>query len=173
MADPTSYCTSADVASILSEHGLVSAIDDDFDYDDTGETHFTTEAISRSAVVVINFYLCTRYNLELLTTNQYLKHANAILAAVAVAARRLQSVPTSLEMMADDIKAQLREIKRGSSDLPSTFEHYAHGPTVSNYDAELGRSIMPVRTQLEESIGSDAVDGVKRWPAGFILNYDL
>lgn len=152
MAQPTSYCTTADVESIISVHGITALADDDYTFGrDGGESQLIADSISRAAVVSMNFYLTTRYDLNAISNNQWLRWANAMLAAADIAMRRLHDIPKSLKESVTEIRLQLRQINRGYMALPDEPEHYNHLPATSTLEPERFRSISPVRVNVQES----------------------
>lgn len=173
MSQPTSYCSTSDVESILSVHGLTAYIDDDSTYArDGSEATLVSDAITRAAVIEINYFLCDRYDLTLLSSNDWVKWTNAIFAARQVAMRRMQAVPTSLAETCDDLKNQLREIRRRTGSIPGEAEHYNDIPSMTNYDFERYRGVIPARVQVEESVGGTPAGGMVRRYASQAFYYE-
>lgn len=157
------YCDTDDVASILSEHGVTAFTDDDLDGITDGT--LTQDAIDRTAALYLDFPLSQRYQLSALTSNEWCRWANAIVAAVAVTERR--NMPGSQSLIAERqmILDQLAQIASGARQLPGAGERFDHLPCVTNYHIERWRADQPARVVQERSTGAAPETPVKRWPS--------
>ena len=148
----TTYCVRADVVSILSEAGVVAAVDDDESgVEAVAETAYVTDAITRAAVRM-NFMLQRRFVLSELD-NDWCKWCNATLAAGEVWRRRSNSpLSESLVTAIKEYTDQLAMIGQGAP-IPEQAESFEHTPTVSVLKPELWRC-RPIAVQPTQSDGS-------------------
>ena len=168
------YCTTADVESILSAHGLTAVVDDNLTYArDGSETTYISNAIAMAATLHIDIWLNQRYTLSDLTSNEYCRWANAIFAAFALAQRRNQSAPDSLTDEREILFQQLQSIHRGYNSLPGQAEPVDRLPSVTNFIVERYRGVMPVRVRQLESTRAQPVNGVLRKKSRFVDWIDI
>jgi len=151
----TTYCTRSDIETLLSPVALIECIDDDHSgTESAAETIHITNAIERAATR-LNMAVSRQYVLSEVTGNAWMKWANATLAAELLASRRGNPAPQSIMDDAKEILELLNEISWGRKPLPEQAPSFDHLPTVSNFEAEPRKRIMPVRVVKEESTGSD------------------
>lgn len=149
------YCTRANVVSILSEAGVKAFLDDDeSSVESSTETAFCTDAIERTAGDM-NAILFGRYVPADLVGSVWCKWHNARRAAAAVCTRRLNPLPATL---ADELQRELDLLDRiasgdPSARVPDVIGSLNHLPTVSNFDVQRGRVRQPVRVAIQESTG--------------------
>ena len=169
---PFGFCTQGDVAAILSEHGMVSFVDDDDDYTaDAGELAIVDNMIERAAYMMMTF-LDQRYSKEHLSGNVWCKWCNASWASLYTAARRGMPTMESLREDVDFFKERLQDIHCGYYRVPEAAEMFDSLPSVTNYDVERRRMVMPVRVSRLMST-TDSPDASRmRWNAyEFISSY--
>lgn len=114
------YCTSDDVASILSSQGIEWAVDDDRtgNTDGVDELRRVTDCISRASSK-INQYVVKWYQLSTLASNTWVKWCCATLAAVALMRRRGDTAPDGLISEYDEYLEFLKDVQLGKSVIPS------------------------------------------------------
>lgn len=156
----TTYCTSSDIAAVLSEAGATACLDDD----ENGVLSVAEEALGTSAIeraaVKMNFTLQRRFKLSDLN-NDWCKWCNATLAAGEYFRRRNNSpVPESLANSIKEFLDQLEAIGLGSP-IPEQAESFEHTPTVSVLKPELWHR-QPITVQPTESDGSAPQGGYNR-----------
>lgn len=164
----TTYCVRADIESILSTVGLVSAVDDDESGGpgiSVAEEAHVTNAIERAAVEM-NHSLDRQYVLSDLSGNDWCKWCNASLAALAMATRRGQPAPASLVEEVSQYRKQLEEIRWGRDSVPEANPSYNHLPTVTNFKVQPGKYVAPIRVDTNESTGPAPEGERKRQIAG-------
>ncbi len=158
----TVYCTSEDVESIMSEHGVTAFIDDDLSGGrSTAETQYIADAISRAAAKM-NVYLASRYRLSDLSGNVWCRWANAICAALQVSTRRNNPAPQFLVDECQDVIETLKLVKLGQLPLPDQAESFDMTPTVSNFDVQRAAGVTPARVVVPESVGPQPQTGIQR-----------
>lgn len=157
------YCTTSDVESIMSQHGVTAFVDDDESgIRDATETGFIADAIDRAAAFKIDVHLDERYPDKTgWASNSFIKWANAIYAAVEVSRRRLLEVPSALAAQAKELDDTIDGIRRGILRIPGAANQFHSGPMVSNYDVERYR-VSPVRVDQHTSTGPAPDVGIKR-----------
>jgi len=160
------YCTIANVKSILSDHGAEAFADDNLDGSlSAGEEQYITDAISRAAALKMNIYLSGRYDLSDLASNGWCQWANATFAALLVSMRRNNPAPQSLLAETQELTETLKAIQAGRMPLPDQSESYDQRPTVSNFDVERWRARWPVRVREDESTKPVPSSGITRHTA--------
>lgn len=158
----TTYCTRLDVESILSAPAVLALIDDDGDGNESpGESQFVTDAIERAAVK-LNGQIGRQYKLEDVTDNDWMKWANAVLAAALLSKRRNNPLPESIHADVQEINELANEIAWGRRSLPEQAPSVEHIPAVTNFRPELGHGYAPVRVSTQESTGASPEGDRKR-----------
>lgn len=159
------YCTYADLESMLSVAGVLAFIDDSENGTASGaETQYATDAIERAAAKM-NADLDEVYILSQLASNVWCKWANATLAIYELSKRRNNPCPASLIDDVKEITERLRDIGMGRARVPEQAPSFDSYPAVTNYAVERGRGIMPVRPRVSESTGAAQDESRKRYPA--------
>lgn len=156
------YCTSSDVDDVLAQHTSSSFLDDE----ETGVTDPTsyTPQIERAATR-INMYVCVRYALADVVANDWLKYANAVIAAYNVVQRRLNSAPSGLRKDYEEVLDDLKSVKNGVLPLPEQNESFASSrPMVSNMQVVRGSYDHPIRVRQEQSSVPSSVPKIIRHP---------
>lgn len=166
----SSYCTTADVQSILSEHGVTAYTDDDLD--GTTDGTLIADAIERTATLKIDFIVGQRYKLTDLASNTWVKWANATLAAADLSTRRNMPMSESLAVKRQEVIEQLTMVATGQARIPGEPERMDHLPSVTNYDVERWRRRHPVRVVGEESTADSPGGDIRRWLARPIYDND-
>ena len=162
---PQTYCTTADVEFELSVFGLTAGVDDNENNvrDPSPEDEYITTSIERGAVQ-LNMRLQNRYpDLTRLASNDWMRLANATLAAWEIAQRRMNTAPTTLDTKRANLLEEVEEIGSGSpfKRVPETADQFDTRPTVTNYDTV--RDVrMPARVERLESTGPNPVPDVDR-----------
>ena len=163
MTLPTSYCSNDDVASILGLPGVMAMSDDDHSGGlSPSESLRVAQAISRTASLEINYYLSERYDLEAMSTNEWLRWSNAMLAAFDLISRRAQSVPKAMVERVITIRSHLKECRDTRGNIPDSTEANDWLPSVSNFEVERWREGSPVRVVQQESTRERPPSHVKR-----------
>jgi len=156
------YCTTDDVRSLISIEGALAYSDDDESgANSAAELAYITAAIEWGASQ-IDFYLVRRYDLDDVTSSNFLKFVNVVFAARNLAVRRFQGIHESIGTLYDEAVEMLRDIKANRSDIPDVIESYNHLPTVTNYWTQFWSSSTPIRVVDGESTGSADWDGQKK-----------
>lgn len=145
----TTWCAITDVELILSEHGALSFSDDD--EDGTDDAGVLQACIDRSAAMSIAPQICERYPNLALTQCEFLRWANAILAAFQLTLRRNLGPPSGLQSQAAQVNDLLQWIHQGRRKLPEVNEQFDWRPKVTNYNVQRGRKNNPVRSVTIES----------------------
>lgn len=118
----TAYCTSDEVESVLSENGVLWAVDDDRSgTTSAGESGFIDDALER-ATVIINQYVAMIYSLPSLLTNTWTKWACAVLAAQKLCRRHGNGSPDGLTLDCEEVFAFLELVRKGQAVIPADGE---------------------------------------------------
>ena len=134
---PTTYCTKADIEAIWPPASLLASVDDDTSGTlSATEEGYITRAIERAAGH-INSRLAVRYEPADLAASAWCRDANAAIAAFFLANRRGTAVPAHLQQQYDAYLATLEEIAAGRLRVPDVGESHDHGPSVTNFIANL------------------------------------
>jgi hypothetical protein len=156
------YCSRLDIVSIIGEAAVLACIDDDQDgVESPLESSFVDHAIERAAVEM-SIYLRQQYDLLDIANNTWCKWCNAYLAAWNLFTRRGNPPPDTLVQIVDKYREELKDIKNGLMQLPEQNSSFEYIPTVSNLQPELGKLVMPVRVDVQESTGSSPAPGRMR-----------
>jgi len=167
----TTYCTRQAIASIISTPALLSLIDDDADgVESAAEQQFVADAITRAAVK-LNSNIGRQYVLSELSTNAWMKWANATLAAALLMKRRGNPLPESIAQDVKEIEELANEIGWGRRSLPEQAPSFDHSAAVTNFRPEIGHSYAPIRVDRQESTGADPVGDRKRNLSGGPILY--
>jgi phage gp36-like protein len=133
----TTYCTKADIEAIWPPADLLASVDDDASGTlSATEEGYISRAIERAAGH-INSRLAVRYELADLAASDWCRDANAAIAAFFLANRRGTAVPAHLQQQYDAYTAALDEIAAGRLRVPGAGESHDHGPSVTNFIANL------------------------------------
>lgn len=155
----TTYCTTTDIAFILSAAGRSARADDD--EDGSEETGTITSAIERAAVEM-NFYLERRYDLSDIASNTWCKWANAYLAVYYLDTRLGNPASPVITEHRDEILELLKTIGRSGNRIPEATESFNFLPRLTNYQANLRDRHVKVIVVQETSVGPSPAAGVKR-----------
>lgn len=157
------YCTRADIESIVGQPGVLACIDDDRDGAEVaGETAHVTNAIERAAVEM-NAALSNQYpTLSSLASNAWCKWCNAYLAAYMLYARRGNPPPHIVIEAVGDYREKLAEARWGRFQIPEQLPENETIATVSNFQPELHRRTGPISVDVEQSTGASPQGGRKR-----------
>lgn len=165
MALPTSYCSVSDVGTILGDPGLTAWSDDDHSGTmSVPEASMAWQAIERAANLELNYYLWEMCDLQAMHAqpNQWLRWANAVLAAYEMMGRRGGQLTKSLMDRVLDIRKRLREVRDARGLIPDAIMATDWLPAATNYEVERWRPETPVRVVPAESTRARPGDGVKR-----------
>ena len=172
----TIYCTIADVKDLLSDHGvLVAADDNENDLVDSSGTESTVydNAIQRAAVKLNIALSNTKYTLAELSTIDWMKWCNAVMAAVTLRRRRGNPCPLSLLEEEKEYLETLKMIQTGQLDnIAGVAAAMDCGPAVSNLTTEPWRK-MPVRRRDTISTGKRADGTRKTWDESTSDDYTI
>lgn len=161
------YCTRADIVSIIGEAGVLACIDDDRDgVESAAETLHVTAAIERTATLMNSSLDKQYYPLSDLASNAWCKWCNAYLAVEALHARRSNPAPTSVVERCQEYRENLLDARWGRFQVPEQSPSFDHTPTVSNFQPELGKDVMPIRVDTNESTGLAPEGNRQRFVAG-------
>lgn len=167
----TTYCVRADIEAIISAHAIDMAVDDDQDGRvRTAEEAFVTRAIVRAAGI-INARIQKRYTLSDLSSNDWVRDANAVIAAQLTMRRRGNGSPPSLDQEVDLYMEDLESILADRLDIPEQNASLDYTMTVSNFVPQRGQGIAKIRVDRQESTGDDPHSTRKRFIAGRIRRH--
>ena len=165
-----SYCTIAELKSIIGEPAFKRLLDDNEDRAvDNLEASYATDAIEQAATHM-NMLLSMRYSLSVLATSVWCKWCNAYLALSVLERRRGNPVDSSIESIAEKYREWLEDIRHSRMNIPDKPPAFSAMPRVSNYTTELIRK-QPVRVDVATSEGKTA-EGIKRdvaWDFGWYI----
>lgn len=159
----TTYCVQADVAAVLSDHGLKAFSDDD----ESGlEDAVNITYVIERAAVKINGHIASRYKLSDVSGDDWLKYANSVIAAAYLVTRRGNPVNMGLQGDLNAVLEDLASIRGGTFALQDRAESYGVRPAVTNFRIHRGgrrpAAQNPVRAQIALSTGNTNTPGVKR-----------
>lgn len=163
----TTYCTRLSVESIISAPGLLALIDDDADgVESPAESQYVTDAIERAAAR-LNAQVGRQYVISELSTNAWMKWANATLAVMFLCKRKGNPLPESVQQDVKEIEDLAIEISWGRRSLPEQAPSFDHSAAVSNFNVEMAHA-NPIRVNSQESTRAQPVPQVRRnigsWP---------
>lgn len=159
------YCDRSDLEDIIGAAAVFASIDDDQNgVESASETLLVTRAIERAANK-INGYVEHQYKLADVAANEWLTWANAVMACYALRTRRNNPAEQSITDDYNEVSRMLIEIRWGRDQLPNQAPSFNHLPTVSNFQPELNKGVMPIRVDEEESTGNTPSGAVKRFTA--------
>jgi hypothetical protein len=156
------------VGTIIGNPALIAWSDDDHSGSNSvPEATYAQQAIERAAAMEINYFLWERYDLAGMRSagNQWLRWANAILAAFEMMTRRGVVATKTLQMRVMDIRKMMRECRDTRGQIPDAIEAMDWLPAVSNFEVERWRAINPVRVVPQECTRAAPGEGVERNPA--------
>lgn len=156
----TSWATQSDVESILSPHGVASMADDDDD--GTGDAGIVSAMLERASALMIEPKIARTYILSETTSNDFLKWAQATIAACMLSARRNMPAPSQLESDQQQILDFLDQVRQGRERLPNQPDSFDYKPTVSNMKIQRGHR-MPARVVQQISTGNAPHPSIRRF----------
>lgn len=161
---PGTYCGRTDVEDLLSQAGVLATIDDDENgVESPDESQAVVLAIQRSATR-INVKVQRQYVLADVTTNTWLRWANATMAAAMLIMRRSNPLPETWAQDLREINEMLDDVAWGRMNLPEQVPSFDYRGSVTNLRPELYKALSPVRVVVPESTGPQSVDGVIKRP---------
>jgi hypothetical protein len=145
MATANIYCTSEDMADILSQAG-VDLASSDYPPSDYGN------AIAKAGNQ-IDFYLGRRYQPTSLAQSDLVKDWAAILACSFLRRRRGNPMPAGIASLVEEAKAQMEMVRRGQTEIPGIGVRKTSAPAMS----VIRPTMRPFpRTVVEKSRGTTA-----------------
>lgn len=159
----TTYCTRADLESIIGVASVFTLIDDNLNgIEDAAETLYIASAIERAAVELNTAIQPSGYEFSSLTNNAWCKWCNAYLACYYLAARKNNPPAASVVEAVQRYREQLEQLKWGRFHIPEQNPDHEDTPTVTNFRPELNKVIAPIRVVTEESTGAAPEGSRKR-----------
>lgn len=157
----TTYCTRADIDTLLSPAGVLACIDDDESGDESPiESLHVTKCIERAATK-LNSLISRQYVLSEVTANAWMKWANAVLASMYLMKRRSNPLPQALADDVKEIEDLANEIAWGRGKLPEQAPSFDHSAATSSFNPQPGR-YHPIGVEIQGSTGLSPVGNRKR-----------
>lgn len=165
------YCDRDDIASIISELGVIASIDDSMDgVESVNDELQVTKAIERAALK-INQHVRQQYKLLDVANNTWLTYANAVLAAYDLRKRRGNPVEGSINDEYQEVQTVLNDVRWGRQQLPDQAPSFDYTPTTSSMQTQLGNVLSPVVVNPAQSTGLPPVGNVRRITGGGYWNF--
>ncbi len=159
----TTYCNRSNIEAIIGVAGVIASCDDDESGDLSIEEEAYITAAIENAAVEINTAVCRQYKLTDVTTNTWLKRANAYMAASLLFQRRGNPGPEHIMQECQRIRDYLALVGDGRRQLPEQNPSFDHLPTVSTFRPEMSKVNSPIRVVVSESTGP-APEGDRKRP---------
>ena len=143
----------------MSPQGVEAFGDDDISGSLSATESGYLDFMIDKAASVLDLHLVKRYDLADLTTSNFMRFANAVLAARAIFARRGEGAPESVMREFDEFMDYLVAIRDNIMEIPDVIDSFNHLPTVTNFWTDFTKTVSPVRVQDAESTGDNDWQG--------------
>jgi hypothetical protein len=159
------YCSRADIVSLMGEAALLASIDDNMDGVISAEEEAIVTSLIEMTASEINRQVRHQYVLTEVASNVWLKWAQATMCVYRLRKRRNNPAEGSVEDDYQEINRLLNEVRWGREQLPEQLPSFDHLPSVSNFVPQIGRGTAPIRVIEEESTTTRPTSSRKRFTA--------
>lgn len=147
------YCSRSDIEAVIGEASVLACIDDDQDGQESSTEKLIVTSVIERAALELNAALRHQYILSDVADNDWLKWANAQLAAYMLRTRRNNPAEQSHLDTVTEIRRMMVEIRWGRDQLPDQSPSFSHIPTVSTFRPELNNPNGPIAVDVQQSTG--------------------